>query len=61
MINKSDFAPMDDVDELITKHICYLNKTRKAVNLLVSEEVIEARNRRRVFSLETSLGQRLES
>ena len=52
MINKNDFAPMDDVDELITKHICYLNKTRKAVNLLVSEEVIEARNIKDVFEIE---------
>ena len=52
MINKNDFAPMDDVDELITKHICYLNKTRKMVNLLVSEEVIEARNIKDTFEIE---------
>jgi hypothetical protein len=51
MIDISDFTPMDDEDELITKHICYLNKTRKLVNLIVSEEVIEERNIKDLYDI----------
>ena len=44
----------DDDNEFITKHLVYFNATRKRINLMVSEEIIEDRNIKDYYQLEST-------